>query len=290
MKTLLVTVCAALALAAFAGCKKKEAPKPTPVGAAPAPAPAPAPTAAPTPAPTPAAPGEYEGMDTVADAGTVSGTVMWKGAKPKLEPYPITKDNSVCGKEKPSNRLIVGANSGVQYAVVSLVDIRKGKKIDTSVKPFVDQVACEYVPHVQVVPANTKLTVINSDPILHNVHAYLGTATEFNLGMPIKGQRIDKELKKAGLVDLKCDAGHTWMNAYILVADHPYHAVSDANGAYTIKDVPPGTYKVKMWHEGWKVVKKTPEGRFEFSDPKEVEKTVTVAAKGTATVDFELSE
>src|SRR5438132_157101 len=227
----LVLACAAIAVAGVAGCKKKEPPKPVPV-AQPTP-PGNVPTASPTqpaqptqPTPPTAPPsGQYQGQDSVANGGTITGKVTWKGGKPTLEPFPITKDNAICGKEKPSNRLVVGAGDSVQYAVVSIANITSGKKIMAGANPTLDQANCEYAPHVQVVPVDSTLTVINSDTILHNVHAYLGSATEFNMGMPLKGQKIPKPMKKAGLVELKCDAGHVWMNAYIVVAEHPYHAV-----------------------------------------------------------------
>src|SRR5437867_52884 len=179
----LVLACAALAFVAVPACKKKEAPKSTePTATAPTvPTASPTQPAQPTEPTPPAAPsgGAYQGQDTVANGGTITGKVTWKGNKPTLEPFPITKDNMVCGKEKPSNRLIVGPGGGVQYTVISIANIGSGKKIQAGANPMLDQANCEYAPHVQVVPVDSTLTVANSDTILHNVHAYLGSATEF---------------------------------------------------------------------------------------------------------------
>ncbi len=68
----------------------------------------------------------------------------------------------------------------------------------------------------------------------------------------------------------KCDAGHTWMSAYIWVSKHPYYAVTDKSGKFEIADVPPGTYKLKAWHEALGTV----------------EQTVTVAPKKEVSSDF----
>jgi len=93
---------------------------------------------------------------------------------------------------------------------------------------------------------------VNSDAVLHNVHAVATgptPATVFNLAMPFKGQKLPIPMRKPGLMKLQCDAGHTWMSGYIYVFEHPYYAVTDEKGAFTIKDVPPGDYTVEMWHE-----------------------------------------
>jgi hypothetical protein len=103
---------------------------------------------------------------------------------------------------------------------------------------------------VQAVSTGTKIEIRNSDPILHNTHSYLeGTRTLFNLALPLQGQKIKRKMKKPGLVNLKCDAGHTWMSAYIVVRDDPYFAVTDEKGEFSISDIPPGTYQLKAWHE-----------------------------------------
>jgi hypothetical protein len=71
----------------------------------------------------------------------------------------------------------------------------------------------------------------------------------FNLAMPIKGQMLPTKLTRAGLIRLQCDAGHSWMNAWVHVFDHPHHAVTDERGHFEIRDVPPGTYTLEYWHE-----------------------------------------
>jgi hypothetical protein len=236
------------------------------------------------------APGDYQETDALAGAGTIAGRVIWKGPPVSLEPFPVGKDQVICGTQRPSNRLSIGTEGGVRGAVVFLADIRRGKKRAANPQAALEHAACELSPHVQVVPVDATVTLLNSDPILHNVHAYLGAETVFNVGMPVKGQRIPKPLKKVGLIEVRCDAGHPWTSAYLHVVAHPYYAVTDERGAFSMTEVPPGTYRLRLWHEGWKVVRKSPEGRFEFEPPRELERTVTVPAQGSATVEIELAD
>jgi Carboxypeptidase regulatory-like domain len=98
---------------------------------------------------------------------------------------------------------------------------------------------------------------------------------------------ITKRLTKPGVVKVFCDA-HPHMFAWMVVHDSPYVAVSDERGAFRIDNVPAGTYKVTMWHEGFRAKGVDKDGRPLFDDPQTVSKEVTIPAKGTATVEFEL--
>lgn len=86
---------------------------------------------------------------------------------------------------------------------------------------------------------------MNSDRVLHNVHGNQGPVTIFNVAMPIKGQRLPTKVARPGPIRLQCDAGHTWMTAWIQAFDHPWFAVTDAHGRFAIPDVPPGVYSVE---------------------------------------------
>jgi len=248
-----VTVAALLA----GGCREEKRPEPPPA-------------APPSAAPTAASPA-YEAVD-VSGGGRVEGRVTFSGAKPKAEPRPITKDNATCGHgPKPSEQVLLGAGGALRNAVVTIEGIRRGKK-PAAAPPVLDQKKCDYIPHVQAVVSGATLDILNSDDILHNVHGYLdGKETLFNLAMPLKGQKIQKQLTKPGLVSLQCDAGHTWMSAYIVVVENPYFAVTGADGRFALDDVPPGTYKLKAWHEKLG----------------NLEQQVTVAPAATASAAFE---
>ena len=211
----------------------------------------------------------YQETD-VKDGGTIAGEVKFAG-KGDTASLPVTKDNNVCGSQKPSEELIVSKSGGVKNAVVLIEKIEKGKKISKEDASINNQ-SCQYIPHVQAMVAVSSINIINSDPILHNTHGYLNqTETAFNLALPMKDQKIKKKVKKPGIMNIKCDAGHTWMSAYIVVTENPYYAVTNDNGIFEIKDIPAGKYQLKAWHEklGTQIAE------------------VTVTEKGTAKVVFD---
>jgi uncharacterized protein (DUF2141 family) len=117
-------------------------------------------------------------------------------------------------------------------------------------------------------PVGSTVELANGDPTLHNVHGYLGQATAFNLAMPSKDQRIARQMKKPGLIVVRCDV-HAWMSAYVWVVDGP-SAVTGEDGSFTIANLPPGTYEVTAWHE-------------KLGERKG---TATVPPAGAATLDF----
>lgn len=187
----------------------------------------------------------YEPAD-VSDGGTVRGVVS-TSAPASSSSLDVTQDNGVCGDSVPVEE-VIAKNGKLANAVVWVDDIASGRAA-TPGKISLDQTGCRYVPHVQAATKGSTITVINSDDVLHNVNSNQGGRTAFNLAMPTKGQEIDKSLRKSGLVTVGCDAGHTWMRAYIQVFDHPYFAVTGIDGAFEIPDLPPGTYSLKVWHE-----------------------------------------
>lgn len=138
----------------------------------------------------------------------------------------------------------------------------------------VHQKQCEYEPHVQTAVVGQKLEVRNHDKVLHNIHSYdERKGTLFNLAQPIQNQVSSVTLDQEGVVTLKCDV-HRWMLAYIVVGRHPYTAVTDKDGEYRIDGIPPGSYKIRAWHEALG----------------QVSKEVTVVAARQATVDFEVGK
>jgi len=196
-------------------------------------------------------------------AGELRGVVRFQGAPPALAPLEMTKERAICGESAPDEAIQVAA--GMLRNVVVMV---KGAPAPAPGKGVLDQRTCRYVPHVQALPVGSTLEVVNGDPTLHNVHGYLGQATAFNLAMPSKDSRLSRQLKKPGLVVVRCDV-HDWMSAFIWVADGPA-AVSAENGAYAIAELPPGTYEVTAWHE-------------KLGERKG---TATVPPTGAATLDF----
>ena len=223
----------------------------------------------------------------VGDGGVVSGTVKFSGTAPKLEPIAVNKNRDVCGERKPSEALVVGGNGGVKGGVVLIEGVTRGKKAKSDV--IVDNHHCLFVSHVSATMAGERVRVKNSDAVLHNTHGFLGKPTVFNLALPNKDQMIDitKRLTRPGVVRVLCDA-HPHMFGWLVVHDSPYVTVTDDHGAYRIDGVPAGTWKVTMWHEGFRAKGVDKDGRPLYDEPRVVTKEITVSPKGTATLDFEL--
>ena len=186
-------------------------------------------------------------------AGTlVEGTVTAEGPCPSSGAVKITKDASVCGAEQPSEAVQVTPEGALRNVVVWLHPSTPPIPEASPPPPghaTIDQVGCMYKPHVQAVTVGSELTLVNSDRILHNVHGNLGAVTVFNIAMPIKGQRLPTKLTRPGVVRLQCDAGHTWMTAWIHVFRETTFAVTDERGRFTIPGVLPGEYSIEYWHE-----------------------------------------
>ena len=194
----------------------------------------------------------YEEIE-VQDSGSISGHVKYSGKVEAPAQLEVAKDQTHCGTSKPSEELLVSSSGMVKNAVVFIESIDAGKKISADVKS-IDNKGCMFVPHVQSITTYSKmarnyLEIINSDPVLHNIHGYLDDVTTFNLALPLQDQKVKKKVKKPGLISIKCDAGHTWMSGYIMVVEHPYHATTGDDGAFELTNVPPGNYKLKAWHE-----------------------------------------
>jgi len=190
--------------------------------------------------------GAYEG-GPVPDGGTIEGFVQVVGEVTPLPAQPVYKHLEECGKTVPDERLVVGDNGALRNVVVTLDGITRGKPLATA--PVVlDNHKCRFVPHVLTACVGQSLHIVNQDAFLHDAHAHLGDRTLFNLGIP-RGRTVRTPLRDAGVIHVNCNVRHTWMHAYLFVADHPYHAVTDAAGGFTITDVPPGRQRVRIWHE-----------------------------------------
>jgi hypothetical protein len=228
----------------------------------------------------------YEAIE-VADGGSLTGVVRFVGTPPKLTPLPVNKNRELCGDEKPSEALVVGGDGGVRGTVILVEGVTRGKKPTGDV--VLDNHRCLFVSHVTGLAAGDKARVKNSDPILHNTHGFMGKPTVFNLALPNKDQMVDitRRLTKPGVIRVLCDA-HPHMFAWIVVHDSPYVAVTDDRGTFKIGSIPPGTYKITMWHEGFRAKGVDKDGRPLYEDPVIVSKNVTIAPKSAATVEFEL--
>jgi plastocyanin len=188
----------------------------------------------------------YEG-GAVSNGGTIAGVVKFKGDAPTPKKVKITKDKKVCAKNPRTDPSLIVSGGKVVNAVVSITDIKKGKKIK-SLKASLDQNGCEYSPHVLAFPAGSTVHILNPDRILHNIHTYSKKNKPINRAQPKFKKRLKVKFSKPEVISVKCDV-HGWMGGWFFVADNPYYSVTDGKGTFKLTDVPPGTYMVEVWHE-----------------------------------------
>ena len=191
----------------------------------------------------------YEAIE-VADGGTIKGRVTYAGAIPPKQKIAITKDVQVCGAvEHYKEDLVVSQDKGLGNVVVSIANIRQGKAMDALGQTFeLDQKGCVFIPRVTIVLAGEKLHILNSDGILHNVHTYSEKNSPINVAQPGFKKRLTQVFEEPEIIRVACDV-HNWMGAYIVVAGHPYYAVTDKMGNFELTGVPAGTYTLEYWQE-----------------------------------------
>ena len=195
----------------------------------------------------------YE-VGAVSDGAGLRGQVSFSGDVPEASELLITRDFEVCGLGFRERREVdVGESGGLRSVVVFIVGVESGKPWPEAAEGYgLDQRDCFFEPYIQVVPRGVDLQILNSDPVLHNVHGYelIGGSrrTLFNLGQPDKGM-ISRPLRprRGQQIGLECDA-HDFMLGWIFAADNPYAVVVDSAGEYMMQGVPPGTYTVGAWH------------------------------------------
>jgi hypothetical protein len=195
-------------------------------------------------------------LSSFALAGDVSGKIKFEGTAPHMKPIDMAKE-PVCQKEHNPPATIQAVVAGPNNALGNvLVYISKGlpagKSYPTPSQPVTfDQHGCIYYPHVTALMVNQNFHVTNSDAVAHNVHPLAETNNEWNKSQPPGSGPIDKKFEKPEVViPVKCNL-HPWMRAYVAVFDHPFYAISDANGKFTIKGLPPGHYTITAWQESW---------------------------------------
>jgi plastocyanin len=187
--------------------------------------------------------------EAVRNGGTISGVVEYEGAPPSPALLAITKDRNVCGTSAVYDQsLVVGHDRGVANAVVTIADIAQGEPMKPEAAVRFDQKGCQYIPHVAVFPAGSTVVIINSDGILHNIHTESVVNPVIDLAQPGFKKQIRVTVEKPEVIKVTCDA-HNWMEGWWYVTANPYYAITDGRGHYTIRNVPPGTYTLRVWQE-----------------------------------------
>ena len=197
--------------------------------------------------------------------GAITGVVTTRSRAAR--PIRVTFDQKVCGAEVPDPSIAVSAAGGLANAVVTLTGV-KAKAPSREVSVVNDK--CTFVPRVQVVAPNGTVKTSSRDPILHTtVVQQMDGRQLFNVALPMPGIEINKPLAGPGIMRVGCST-HQWMRGWIVSTDEQ-SAVTAADGSFTLADVPPGTYQLRVWHEALKVTTRS----------------VTVTAGKTAEVTFE---
>lgn len=179
-------------------------------------------------------------------AGTLKGEVKYTGKIPDPVVHQTGKFKKVCGPEIQGESLIL-ENQKVKNVVVWL-DGKMAKKLKNKPGTYsINQKNCTYSPHVLAMPKGSELQILTSDPINHNIHTYSFDNDPINI-MFLPGQDYSQEMEEPEVVKVSCDL-HGWMEAYIVVTPNSYFAVTGNDGAFEIKDVPPGKYTLRLWHE-----------------------------------------
>lgn len=183
-----------------------------------------------------------------AHAGDISGTVLYSGPAAGRAKVPVTIDQYICGKEKDAEDLVLGPKRGVWNAVVWVENPPAAAKWEKPLpKVEMDQKGCTFVPRMVVVPVGGTVDFLNSDRLLHNLHSKSKENATFNRSQP-NGRTIPVTFNKPEIVAITCDL-HSWMRSWVVVAEHPFYAVTDQAGAFRIPNVPPGKYRLQMWQE-----------------------------------------
>jgi hypothetical protein len=238
----------------------------------------------------------------VTDGGTVKGSVKLEGKVPKPKGYNLVTlpDQFYCGRISDGQgwRILqpfnVGPAGQFRDVVVYLEGIEKGKPFEEGGVPQIEAKDCQFLPFTTVVRDDQSVTVVNMDPVMHDIQAYetsqLGARVLFNVPLPMNPEhpRDFKDRSEAALYHkhmagppmkqlvnlskgrhifvMQCGF-HAYMESWGVAVRNPYFAKTDEQGRFVMTDVPPGTYKLVVWHPYIRTV---------------VEQTVTIEPNGTA--------
>jgi plastocyanin len=209
-------------------------------------------------------------------AGTITGAIHLSGQPPRRISIDMAQDPVCSAADANYTEQYVVSNGGLQNVFIYVKDGLGNKLYAPSQDPVtIDQKGCRFVPHVVGVQAGQPVMFTNSDPTMHNVHftPQITTNQAVDISQPPNGAGEMRTLPTPELmIPVRCN-NHPWMEAFINVASNPFSAVSDPDGHFTIKGLPPGTYTIVAVHE--KLGQKTA--------------TVTVTSKQTAKQDFTYS-
>jgi plastocyanin len=210
-------------------------------------------------------------------SAALAGTVRFEGSPPANPTIDMSEEPACAAKYQgqPMDPQVVVANGMLGNVFVYVKSgLPAGASYQAPSTPVtLDQNGCLYHPRVFGVMVGQPIEIRNSDPMLHNIKAVPAANRGFNISQPSEGMTTTRTFNTAEvMVPFECNV-HGWMNAYVGVVAHPFFATTGENGAFTIANLPAGTYEIEAWHE-----------RFGTRT-----QTVTVPESGTVSVEFTFS-
>jgi len=184
----------------------------------------------------------------IAPGSTLQGRILYRGPIPPAETQAIEQDKETCGTSKQSFPVTVSSKGGLFQAVVSVEGLSGSPNTQKHPPLLIKNDLCQFQPHIALGSVKQPLEVQNLDPILHNTHIRTEKRAFFNVVLLSKSQGIKKVLKEPGLMTISCNK-HPFMMGYVQVFDHPYFAITDSQGAFSIPNLPPGTHRLSIWHK-----------------------------------------
>lgn len=186
--------------------------------------------------------------------GTISGRVTVDGTVSPPALIRLDADPKCAamaeGGQRPDESVVIGEGNTLRNVFVYVKDGLPPRLYPVPPSPVVlDQQQCRYVPRVLGIQVGQQLVIKNSDALLHNVRSEGAINETFDVGTPIQGMEVTRTFAtREVMVPFKCNV-HAWMHAYLGVLEHPFFAVSDEAGRFSIDRLPPGTYTLEFWHE-----------------------------------------
>jgi hypothetical protein len=184
-----------------------------------------------------------------ATAGSIKGTIGFKGALPAFRLLDMTQDPG-CPSQPQPPEAVVTKNGKLANVFVYIKDgLPQGSFAVPSEPVVLDQKGCRYIPHVVGMMVKQPLKILNTDTAQHNIHSMPSSNVPWNASQMPMGQPLVKTFEHPEvMIPLRCNQ-HPWMVSYVSVLPHPYFAVSGADGSFEIKNLPPGEYTLAAVHE-----------------------------------------
>ena len=187
-----------------------------------------------------------------ATAAVVRGAVIFTGKAAAPKRINIEEDEQ-CVRLNPKGlydeSVVVGRRGVLANVFVHVKSGLEGKAFEPSTTPVtLDQKGCRFSPRVLGIRPGQTFTVTNSDPVTHNVHPIARVNREWNQSQGPGDPPIQRRFARPEMIRVKCNV-HSWMRAWVGAVDHPYFAVTGADGAFEIPNLPPGDYVLEAWHE-----------------------------------------